>query len=125
MQQTTTVKTNYMLAKQYFEALVKATDIYEQNVGGGTAGQNKYKSANQLADCGNKNGNYIAQIASVAAANNDHANTQVKDTQFKAMSAQIKALTKAVAKLTANKGNKNINPTTNDGGKCNGKRRRP
>jgi hypothetical protein len=74
---------------------VKATDTYEQNAGGGITGQNKYKSANQLADCGNKVHNYIAQIASAAATNNNHAaNTQAKDTQFDAMLAQIKALTR-------------------------------
>jgi hypothetical protein len=41
------------------------------------------------------------------------------------MSAQIKALTKAVAKLTANKGNKNVNPNTNNGNKGNSKRHHP
>jgi hypothetical protein len=77
---------------------VKATDTCKQNAGGGNAGPNKYKSANQLGDCSNKIRNYIAQIASAATTNNDHAaNTQAKDTQFNAMSVQIKALTKAVA----------------------------
>jgi hypothetical protein len=105
---------------------VKATNTYEQNAGGGTAGQNKYKSANQLANCGNKIRNYIAQIASAAAANNDHAaNTQAKDTQFDTMSVQIKALTKAIARLMANKGNENINPNSNNGNKGNGKRHQP
>jgi hypothetical protein len=51
----------------------------------------------------------------VAAANNNHAaNTQAKDTQFDAMSVQIKTLAEATAKLMANKGNKNLNPNTND-----------
>ncbi len=59
-QQATATKTNYKLAKQYFEALVKATNTYEQNSGSGTACQNKYKSANQLVDCGNEIRNYIA-----------------------------------------------------------------
>jgi hypothetical protein len=105
---------------------VKVTVTYEQNPGGGTAGRNKYKSANQLADCGNKMRNYIAQIVSAAVANNDHAaNTQAKDTQFEVMSAQIKALTEAIAKLMVNKGNKNVNPNINDGNKSNGKRWRP
>jgi hypothetical protein len=77
----TAIKTNYKLTKQYFEVLVKATNTYKQNVGGGTAGQNNYESGNQLTDCGNKICNYIAQIASAAAANNKHAaNTQAKDT---------------------------------------------
>jgi hypothetical protein len=90
-QQATATKTNYKLAKHYFEALVKATNTYKQNAGGGTAGQNKYKSANQLADCGDKIHYYITQIASAAAANNDYAaNTQTKDTQFDVMLAQIR-----------------------------------
>ncbi len=89
-QQTTAVKTDYMLAKQYFEALVKATDTYEQNAGSSTTGQNKYQSANQLADCGKEIRNYIAQITSAAAAyNNNHAaNTQVKDTQLDVIARQ-------------------------------------
>ncbi len=41
------------------------------------------------------------------------------------MSAQIKALLEAVAKLTANMGNENINPNTNNGNKGNGKRWHP
>jgi hypothetical protein len=115
-----------MLAKQYFEALVKATDTHNQNTGGSTTGRNKYKSANQLAECGNEIHNYIAQIASAVAANNDHAaNTQAKDTQFDAMLAQIKALTKAITKLTATKGNKNVNPNTTNGNKGNSKRHQP
>ncbi len=104
--QATATKTNYKLAKQYFEVLVKATNTYKQNAGGSTAGQNKYKSANQLTDSGNEICYYIAHIVCAVAANNDHAaNTQAKDTQFNAMSVQIKALTKAIAKLMANKGN--------------------
>ncbi len=105
---------------------MKATNTYKQNAGGGTAGQNKYKLANQLADCGNKIRHYIAQIVSAAVANNDHAaNMQTKDTRFDAMLVQIKALTKAVAKLTANKSNKNVNPNTNECNKGNSKRRCP
>ncbi len=105
---------------------MKATDTYEQNAGGGTAGRNKYESANQLADCGKKIRNYIPQIASAVVANKEHAaNTQAKDTQFDAMSVQIKALTKAVAKLTANKGIENVNPNTNNSNKGNGKRHHP
>ncbi len=105
---------------------MKATNTYEQNAGSGTAGQSKYESANQLVDCCNKIRSYIAQIASVAAANNDHAaNTQAKDTQFDVMLVQIKALTKAVAKITTNKGNNYINPNTNNGNKGNSKRHHP
>ena len=38
---STAVKSNYTNAKTYFEDLVKATDTYEQNAGGGTTSQNK------------------------------------------------------------------------------------
>ncbi len=41
------------------------------------------------------------------------------------MSVQIKAPTKAITKLMAKKGNKNVNPNTNDGEKGNGKRQCP
>ncbi len=115
---STAVRSNYNNAKTYFEDLVKATDTYEQNAGGGTTSRSKYESANQLADCGNDIRDYIAKIASAAAANSDHAaNTQAKNTQFEAISAQIKALTEAVAKLTAKKSSaeqdsENVNPNT-------------
>jgi hypothetical protein len=58
-QQPHNTKTDFDLAKAYFEAIVKATDTYEQNIGGGDAKHNKYKSANQMADYGNKIHNYI------------------------------------------------------------------
>jgi hypothetical protein len=38
-QLTTAIKTDCVLAKQYFKALVKATDTYKQNADGGTVGQ--------------------------------------------------------------------------------------
>jgi hypothetical protein len=59
--QPTTTKTDYNAAKNYFEALVKATDTYEMNAGGGTTGRNKYESANQLADYGDEIWEYIAK----------------------------------------------------------------
>jgi hypothetical protein len=37
-QQPPAIKTDYNEAKAYFERIVKATDTYEQNAGGGTAG---------------------------------------------------------------------------------------
>jgi hypothetical protein len=52
--QPTTTITNYDAGKNYFEALVKATDIYEMNSEGGTTGCNKYESAKQLANYGDE-----------------------------------------------------------------------
>ncbi len=104
-------KADYIAAKDYFEELVLATDTYAQNAGGGTAGRNKYKSANQLADIGNEICKYIANLASAmsGATQEQAANTMGKTNQFDGMAAQIKALTNAVAKLATTKENKNPN----------------
>ena len=107
----TIIKTNYVDAKDYFETLVKATDTYAQNAGGGTAGRNKYESANNMADIGDEIREYMANLASAAAegaAKEQAANTMGKTNQFDAMAAQIKALTDTVAKLVS-KENKNPN----------------
>jgi hypothetical protein len=98
----TIIKTNYDDAKDYFEALVKATDTYVQNAGGGTAGRNKYESANNMVDIGNEIREYITNLTSAAAdstAQEQAANTMGKTNQFDAMAAQIKALTDTIAKL--------------------------
>ena len=120
-------KSDYTAAKNYFEELVRATDTYAQNAGGGTAGRNKYESANQLADIGDEIREYIANLASASAgaAQEQAANTMSKTTQFDAMAAQIKALTDAVAKLSTAKENKD--PNAGGGGGKNGDRksRRP
>ncbi len=58
-QQPTATKTDYDLAPAYFERIVKATNSYEQNAGGGMAGRNHYESANQMADVGDKIREYI------------------------------------------------------------------
>jgi hypothetical protein len=34
---------DFDLAKMHFEMIVNATDTYEQNAGGGTAGHNRYE----------------------------------------------------------------------------------
>jgi hypothetical protein len=106
-------KTNYDSAKDYFEALVKATDTYKQNARGGTARRNKYKSANQLADYGDKIREYITKIASASAST---ANANATTNQFKAMAVQIKALTNAVTQLAATEENANPNAGGGYGG---------
>ncbi len=95
---------------------MKATDTYVQNAGGGTAGRNKYESANNMADIGDGIREYITNLASTAAdgaAQEQAANTMSKTNQFDAMAAQIKALTDTVAKLVASKENIDVNA---DGG---------
>jgi hypothetical protein len=111
--QPNATKTNYDSTKDYFEALVKATNTYDQNARGGTAGRNKYKSANQLADYGNEIREYIAKIASASAS---AANATATTNQFKAMAAQIKVLTNAVAQLAVTKENANPNAVGGYGG---------
>ena len=120
-------KTDYTAAKNYFKELVKATDTYTQNAGGGTTGRNKYESANHMADIGDEIRDYIANLASASAgaAQEQAANTMGKTNQFDAMAAQIKALTDAVTRLEAAKENKD--PNAGGGGGKNGDResRRP
>jgi hypothetical protein len=112
-------KADYVAAKDYFEELVKATDTYTQNAGRGTAGRNKYESANHMADIGDEIREYIANLAnaSAVAAQEQAANTMDKTSQFDAMAAQIKALTDAVAKLAAASENKVPNAVGTEGKK--------
>ena len=121
------IKMDYTAAKNYFEALVKVSDTYAQNAGGGTAGRNKYESANHMADVGDEIRKYIANLARASAgtAQEQAANNIGKTNQLNAMAVQIKALIDAVAKLAAMKENKD--PNTGGGGGKNGDResRRP
>ncbi len=105
-QQSTATKTDYDLARAYFERIVKATNIFKQNTGEGTAGRNCYKSANQLADVGNKLRRHIQQIASAGAANaTDMAsNLQTKE-KLTTMEAEIKKMTPTIAAMAAMMGN--------------------
>jgi hypothetical protein len=114
-QQPTAMKTNYNLAQAYFERIIKATNTYKQNAGGGTAGCNRYESANQMADVGNKIREYIQQLASAGAAN---ATDTVDNAQMKkklaTMEAEIKKLTATIAAMTAKMSN-NENRDSNIG----------
>ncbi len=102
----TAIKTNYDSTEDYFEALLKATGTHHQYACGNTSNQNKHKLANNLLDYGNIIQDYIAKIATVAQDNNGNNNSE-----FEAIVTQIKALTDAVAKLSATKkGDKNTNP---------------
>jgi hypothetical protein len=92
-----------------------ATDTYEQNVGGGDAKHNKYKSANQMADYGDEIREYIQKLASTsAAATNSAANIQTKD-KLLAMEDEIKKLHAIIEKMATNINNKE-NQHTNGGG---------
>jgi hypothetical protein len=66
------------------------------------AGRNRYKSANQLAEYGNKIREYIQQLASAGAANTtDNAvNMQMKE-KLTTMEGKIKKLTATIAAMAA------------------------
>ena len=115
-QQPPAIKTDYDEAKAYFERIVKATDTYEQNAGGGTAGRNRYESANHMADYGNELREYIQQLASAGAASatDAAANIQTKD-KLSTMEAEIKKLTATIAAM-AMKLTNNENRDPNAGG---------
>jgi hypothetical protein len=100
------VKDDYDQAKLYFEGLVRDFETYTQN--SGEHGKKGYKSANHIADVGDKIRKYIQEIASVSVASNEKAakfaaniseESKAKDAQFQAMTAQIQALINTVAKL--------------------------
>ena len=116
-QQPINIKTNYPLAKQHFELKVKAHNTYLQNISSGATGRNKYESANNMADIGNKIKDNIAKIASSSVTNDDvvanmREADKKKDAEMANMSAQIKQLTAAVAKLASWE---NDNPNQNRG----------
>jgi hypothetical protein len=121
-QQPTATKTNYYLVQAYFERIVKATDTYKQNTGGGIAGCNCYESANQMADARDKIHEYIQQLASAGAANaTDTAdNAQMKE-KLATMETEIKKLTATITVMTtkmSNNENRNPNIGANrDGGR--------
>ena len=104
-QQPINIKTDYALAKNHFELKVKAHETYIQKSSSDAAGHNKYESANNMADIGDKIKDYIAQMA----ANMREADKK-KDAEMADMAAQIKQLTVSVAKL-ASRGQQN---TEND-----------
>jgi hypothetical protein len=111
------IKMDFDLAKTHFETIVNATDTYEQNAGGETAGRNRYESANQMADYGDEIREYIQQLASACAANNatdTAANVQTTN-KLTMMEAEIKKLTATIASMATKLNNgENINPNGGD-----------
>jgi hypothetical protein len=124
-QQPPIIKTDYAEAKNYFERIVKATDTYEQNACGGTAGRNRYESANHMADYGDEIREYIQQLASAGAASatESTANVQMKE-KLSTMEAEIKKLTATIAAM-ATKLTNNKNKDPNAEGATGDRSRRP
>ena len=56
-------KIDFNLTKVYLGIFVKATDVYDQNTGGGSAQGNKYQPAQQMANIGNELRKWIQPIA--------------------------------------------------------------
>jgi hypothetical protein len=125
-QQPPNIKTDYDEAKVYFERIVKATDTYEQNAGSGTAGRNRYESANHMADYGDDIREYIQQLASAGAASVTDAAAHMQTTdKLATMEAEIKKLTATIAAM-ATKFTNNENRDPNTGGATGDhERRRP
>jgi hypothetical protein len=101
----------------------------KQNMGGGTARCNRYKSANQLAKYGNKIREYIQQLASAGAANlTDNAiNMQTKE-KLTMMEGEIKKITATIAAMAtkmANNENQDPNSGASAGGSSNHVSRQP
>jgi hypothetical protein len=111
---------DYDLAQAYFEHIVKATDTYKQNAGGGMAGRNCYESANQLAKYGNEIREYIQQLASAGAANatDNTVDMQTKE-KLTMMEGKIKKLTATIAAMAAKMTNKE-NQDPNSGASADG-----
>ena len=110
-------KTDFDLAKTHFETIVNATNTYKQNAGGGTAGRNRYESANQMADYGDEIREYIQQLASASAANNatDTAASVQTTNKLTTMEAEIKKLTATIASMATKLNNgENINSNGGD-----------
>jgi hypothetical protein len=119
-------KTDFTLAKAHFEAIVKATDTYKQNAGGGTTGRNRYNSTNQMADYGDEIREYIQQLASAGAAKatDTAANIQTKE-KLTSMEAEIKQLTTTTALMTSKFNGENINPNKEEHSSSEQNSRRP
>ena len=105
-QQPINIKTDYDLTKHCFELKVKAHDTYIQNSSSSAAGHNKYESANNMADIGNKIKDYIVKIASTSVTNDDVVAymceaDKKKDAEMAEMYTQIKQLTVTVTKLAS------------------------
>ena len=113
-QQTIRIKTDFDLTKAYFKAIVKATDVYEQNIGGGSTRGNNFESANQMADIGDELREWIQQIATTSANKEQAANTQATE-KISSMEVQIMKLTATIPQMAANMNNENINPNTSSG----------
>lgn len=109
--QPTATKTDFDLARNYFEKLIKSYDTYEQNAG--TGAQNTYDSASRLADVGDELREYINQIASANAQQKEDAAANVNHNKEKDLAADVKWLTEAVAKLTKMVADKENAPPNN------------
>jgi hypothetical protein len=116
-QEPSATKMDFTLTKVHFEAIVKATNTYEQNPGGRTTGRNRYNFANQMADYGDKIHEYIQQLTSAgtAKATETAANIQTKE-KLTSIEAEIKKLTTTIALMTSRFIGENINPNKEDHG---------
>ncbi len=119
------IKNDYAKVKLYFERLITDAETYAQN-SGGMVGKKGYKSANQMANVGDKIRKYIQEIASATVADkekstewaaNMNESAKKKDAKINVMTMQSKILTDTVAALSKSFATKeNINPNGGGGG---------
>ena len=117
-QEPSATKMDFNLTKTHFKTIVNTTDTHEQNAGGGTAGRNRYESANQMADYEDEIRECIQQLASASAANNatdTAANVQTMN-KLTMMEAEIKKLTATITSMANKLNRENINPISGNSG---------
>ena len=117
--QPAATKTDFNLARDHFEKLIKSYDTYEQNAG--AAAKNTYDSASRLADVGDEIREYINQIAAANVQQKEDTTANISNNKEKDLAADVKKLTEAVAKLTRMVADKESSPPGNNNSSTNSK----
>jgi hypothetical protein len=113
--------TNFTLAQEFFEKLIKSYDTCEQNAG--AALKSAYDSASRLADIGDKLCECINQIAATNAQQKEDNAANIGNNKDSGLAADVKQLTEALAQLTKMVTNKENKPPSNSNtrGRCSDK----
>ncbi len=100
-------KTDFTLAQEFFEKLIKSYDTYEQNAG--AASKNAHDSTSRLMDVGNKLHKYINQIAAANEQQKEDTAANIGNNMNSGLAADVNQLAEALAqfmKMVTNKENK-------------------
>jgi hypothetical protein len=104
-------KTNFTLALEFFEKLIKSDDTYEQNAG--VASKNAYDSTSRLADVGNELCKCINQIMAANAQQKEDTAANMGNNKDSGLAADVKQLIKTLTQLTKMVTNKESKPPSN------------